>query len=141
MTAAAPIFEVRGSIPLGLYLGLPAAKTYVLSVLGSIIPIIPILFGLNYLTDHLRKIPMFDRFFSWLFERTRAKSKLIERFETIGLLLFVAVPLPGTGVWTGCVGAYLFGLSYIEGFVAAAGGTAIAAALVLAASLGIIHII
>jgi uncharacterized membrane protein len=138
--AATPIFEVRGSIPLGLYFGLSPLKTYVLSVIGSILPILPILLGLNYLTEWLRKIPAFDRFFVWLFARTRAKSKLVERFETIGLMLFVAVPLPGTGVWTGCVAAYLFGLSYFEGFIACSLGTMIAGGLVMAASLGLISL-
>ena len=141
LLAATPVVEVRGSIPLGLYFGLDPLKTYLLSIAGSILPILPVLLGLNYLTAWLRKIPTLDKFFVWLFARTRAKSKLVERFETIGLMLFVAVPLPGTGVWTGCVAAYLFGLSYFEGFVACALGTMIAAGVVLAASLGFISLI
>jgi uncharacterized membrane protein len=140
LTAMAPVFEVRGAIPLGLYFGLPALKVFFLSVIGSILPILPVFFGLNILTDHLRKIPAFDKFISWLFDRTRAKSDLIKKFEAVGLMLFVAVPLPGTGIWTGCVAAYLFGLSYFESFFACALGTTIAAGLVLAASLGIINL-
>jgi len=138
--AATPLFEVRGSIPLGLYLGLTPLKIYLLSIIGSILPIFPVLLGLDYLTVWLRKIPLFDKFFAWLFARTRAKSKLVERFETLGLMLFVAVPLPGTGVWTGCVAAYLFGLSYFESFIACALGTLIAGGLVLTASLGLINL-
>jgi len=141
LLAATPVVEVRGSIPLGLYFGLDPLKTYLLSIAGSILPILPVLLGLNYLTTWMRKIPAFDKFFAWLFARTRAKSKLVERFETVGLMLFVAVPLPGTGIWTGCVAAYLFGLSYFEGFIACALGTMIAAGVVLAASLGFISLI
>jgi uncharacterized membrane protein len=140
LAAAAPVFEVRGSIPLGLYFGLAPIKVFILSIVGSILPIFPILFGLNYFTKHLRKVPSFDRLINWLFERTRAKSDLIKKFEAVGLMLFVAVPLPGTGIWTGCVAAYLFGLSYLEGFLACAVGTAIAAVIVMAVSLGVINI-
>jgi uncharacterized membrane protein len=140
LAAAAPVLEVRGSIPLGLYFGLTPAKTFILSVIGSIIPILPVLFGLNYLTGHLRKVPAFDKLITKLFERTRAKSDLIKKFEAVGLMLFVAVPLPGTGIWTGCVAAYLFGLSYLEGFLACAVGTAVAAVIVMAVSLGVINI-
>ena len=140
LTAATPIFEVRGSIPLGLYLGLSPLKTFILSLVGSILPILPVLFGLNYLTVHLRKIPAMDRFFNWLFARTRAKGELVQRLETLGLFLFVAVPLPGTGAWTGCAAAYIFGLSYFNGFIACALGTTAAAVLVMAASLGVIRL-
>jgi len=140
LAAATPVLEVRGSIPLGLYFGIPAAKVFWLSVIGSVLPILPILFGLNYLTVHLRKIPAMDRFFEWLFTRTRAKGELVQRLETLGLFLFVAVPLPGTGAWTGCAAAYIFGLSYFNGFIACALGTTAAAVLVMAASLGVIRL-
>lgn len=137
--AATPVIEVRGSVPLGLFYGLPPLKVYLLSVLGSILPIIPVLLILRYLTELLRKTPVMDRFFLWLFTRTRAKSRLVEDFETLGLMLFVSIPLPGTGVWTGCIAAYLFGLSYGKTLLACILGTAIAAGVVLTASLGIIR--
>ena len=81
-----------------------------------------------------------DRFFSWLFERTRKKGKVIEDLETLGLMIFVAIPLPGTGVWTGCLGGYLFGLSYFKTFIACFAGTAIASLIMLLGSLGVIKI-
>jgi uncharacterized membrane protein len=140
LAAATPIIEVRGSIPLGLYLGLSPATTFTLSIIGSFIPAMPLLWFLKFLTDKLRKIEVFDRFFSWLFARTSAKSKLIEEYETAGLALFIGVPLPGTGVWTGVVGAYLFGLSWSNTAIASLSGTAIASSLVLAASLGFIKL-
>ncbi len=140
ITAASPIIEVRGSVPLGiLQFGLPPFKNFLISVVGSLVPIFPILWILNFLTDGLRKIKIFDRFFEWLFTRTRAKSKLIEKYETLGLALFVSIPLPGTGVWTGCVAAYLFGLPWSNTILAATIGTSIAAAILTLASLGIIN--
>lgn len=136
--AAIPIFEVRGSVPLGiLYYHLSTSTVIVLSIIGSILPVFPLLWFLNTLTEKLRKIEIFDKFFAWLFAHTRAKSKLIEDLELVGLALFIAVPLPGTGVWTGTIAAYLLGLPWIPTFLAATIGTAIASFLVAAASLGI----
>ncbi|KPJ66735.1 hypothetical protein AMJ44_07950 [candidate division WOR-1 bacterium DG_54_3] len=140
ITAAAPIIEVRGSVPLGiLYFGLTPSRVILLSILGSILPIIPILWFLNTLTQKLRKIEVFDKFFEWLFHRTRTKSKIIEEFELVGLTIFVAIPFPGTGVWTGCVAAYLLGLPRIPTFICATIGTTIASCIMWAASAGIIN--
>lgn len=142
ITAAVPIFEVRASVPLGIIAYyLPPTTTLVLSIVGSVLPVFPLLWFLTYLTNHLRKISFFDRFFSWLFSHTRAKSKLIEDLELVGLALFIAIPLPGTGVWTGTIAAYLLGLRWIPTFIAAIVGTTIASLLLLSASLGIINFI
>lgn len=137
IAAATPVIEVRGSVPLGFLLGLPPLKIFALSVIGSFVPAMPLFWFLNFATKRLRKYPACDRFFEWLFSRTRARSALIERYETIGLTLFVAVPLPGTGVWTGIVAAYLFGLSWTEMTAASLLGTTLAALALTLAGLGI----
>lgn len=136
LAAATPIVEVRGAVPLGLiYYHLPALTVILLSVVGSLLPVIPLLWILNNLTEHFRKIPVGDRFFSWLFTRTRSRSKLIEDLELVGLTLFIAIPFPGTGVWTGTIAAYLLGLRWLPTFACAAIGTLIAT-LVLAIGSG-----
>ena len=138
--SATPVLEVRGAVPIALlYFKLPVATTLLLCILGSILPVFPILWFLNTLTERLRKIKLFDKFFEWLFHRTRSKSKIIEEFELVGLTLFVAIPFPGTGVWTGCVAAYLLGLPWIPTFICATIGTTIASLLMWAASAGIIN--
>ncbi len=140
--AAIPVFEVRASVPLGIAVyHLPVVTTVILSIIGSVLPVFPLLWILNNLTEHLRKIPSFDKFFEWLFNRTRSKSKLIEDLELVGLTLFIAVPLPGTGVWTGTIAAYLLGLRWIPTFFAGLVGTAIASIVVAAATLGVINFI
>lgn len=142
LLAATPVIEVRGSIPLGLFAyHLPANTVLILSIIGSALPCLPVLWFLKNMTVHLEKNPKFAKFFEWLFARTRAKSKLIEDLELIGLTLFVAVPLPGTGVWTGTVAAYLLDLPWLPTLICATIGTAIASFLVWAASLGIINFI
>ena len=140
--AATPVFEVRGSIPLGIGVyHLSPLSTVIISIVGSVLPVFPFLWFLKTVVVHLRKLPVFDRFFEWLFARTRAKSKLIQDLQLVGLTLFIAVPLPGTGVWTGIIAAYLFGLRWIPTFIAATIGTTIASLLVLAATLGVIKFI
>jgi uncharacterized membrane protein len=141
ISAAVPISEVRGAIPLGLYLGLPFLKVILLSILGNIIPIIPTLFLLNPLSERLRRFSIFKKFFDWLFERTKKKADLIQRYEAIGLMLFVGVPLPMTGAWTGCVAASLFKIKFRYAFPAIVGGVIIAAVIVgILCQLGILAI-
>ncbi len=139
--AATPVIEVRGSVPFGiLSLGLPALKVVLISIVGSVLPVIPLLWFLNFATKKLRHIKFFDNFFEWLFARTRAKSKVIEEFELAGLTLFVAIPFPGTGVWTGTIAAYLMGLPWLPTFVCATIGTTIASLVLWAASAGLVNL-
>jgi len=137
--AAIPVLEVRASVPLGIIAyHLNPATVIVLSIIGSVLPVFPLLWCLKNLTVKLREKPAFDKFFDWLFKRTRAKSALIKDLELVGLALFIGVPLPGTGVWTGTIAAYLLDLPWIPTFIAATVGTALASAIMWAASMGII---
>ncbi|MGB2599492.1 MAG: small multi-drug export protein [Candidatus Omnitrophota bacterium] len=133
--AALPISELRGAIPLALAMGFSPLKAYALSFAGNLIPIIPLLFFLQPIADRLRHIKIFERFFDWLFERTRRKATLIERFEALGLILFVAIPLPVTGAWTGCVAATLFKIRFRYALAAIICGVAIAGLVVMGLSL------
>ena len=140
LMAATPVIEVRGAVPIGiLTFGLDPLRVVLLAIVGSIVPIIPILWFLKTLTQRLRKIDLFDKFFEWLFNRTRSKSKIIAEYELVGLTLFVAIPFPGTGVWTGCIAAYLMGLPMLPTFICATIGTTIASLILWAASAGIIN--
>ena len=132
---AMPISELRGAIPLALALDFPPLKAYVLAVFGNLLPIIPLLFLLQPISNKLRRIKFFEKFFNWLFERTRRKAGLIEKFEALGLILFVAVPLPVTGAWTGCVAATLFKIRFRYALAAVILGVLIAGLVVLGLSL------
>jgi uncharacterized membrane protein len=140
--AALPIIEVRGSIPLGLfYFKMDTLSVLLISLIGGVLPVFPILWFLENLTTGLRKLNAFDRFFAWLFEHTRAKSGLIEKFELVGLTIFMALPIPGTGIWTGCVAAYLLEVPWLPTFICALIATAIASVLVWLASVGLVKLI
>ncbi|MBU1356293.1 MAG: small multi-drug export protein [Candidatus Edwardsbacteria bacterium] len=131
--AMLPIFELRGAIPVAYQLlGIPIIPAVILSVFGNLIPVIPILLFLGPVSSWLRKVPLFDRFFGWLFSRTRSRSDLVKKYEMVGLMLFVAVPLPVTGAWTGAVAAFLFGIKFWPSLLFISLGVLIAAAIVTA---------
>ncbi len=108
-----PIVELRGAIPVGIVsFQLSWWSAYCWAVLGNLIPVIPLLLFLGMLSRSMSRVKGFSKFFSWLFERTRRRSKIVEQYESLGLMLFVAIPLPVTGAWTGSVAAFLFGISF-----------------------------
>jgi len=113
LTSMIPIVELRGALPLAINLfHIPWHKAFLISFIGNILPVPFILLFLKPITDLLCKIELFKRFFDWLFSRTRKKSAIIEKYEELGLLIFVAIPLPGTGAWTGALLAYLMALDF-----------------------------
>ncbi|MGB9720578.1 MAG: COG2426 family protein [bacterium] len=113
LTSMIPVVELRGALPLAInLLHIPWYKAFLISFIGNILPVPFILLFLKPITELLCKISIFNRFFSWLFSRTRKKSAVIEKYEELGLLIFVAIPLPGTGAWTGALIAYLMALEF-----------------------------
>lgn len=111
LVATLPIFELRGAIPAGYALGMTNAwQIYGLAVLGNFLPVLPIMLLLGPAERRLRRFRTMDRFLTWLFKRTVSRSAVIKRYEGLGLILFVAVPAPMTGAWTGSIAAYLFKL-------------------------------
>ncbi|PIE76581.1 ligand-binding protein SH3 [bacterium DOLJORAL78_65_58] len=111
VVAMLPVFELRGAIPAGYAMGMnQPLLIYLLAVAGNFVPVLPIILGLGPAERLLRRYPFWDRFFNWLFKRTVARSDVIKKYESLGLILFVAIPLPMTGAWTGSIAAYLFKL-------------------------------
>jgi uncharacterized membrane protein len=107
ITAALPVAELRAAIPLAYSLGMSPAKAYVLSVLGNMLPIPFLLLALWRYEKQLRTLPLIGRIIEWAVSRTMSKTDQIRRYGTIGLAIFVAIPLPSTGAWTAAIGAFL----------------------------------
>lgn len=134
--AALPVSELRGAIPLALLtLKVPFLKVFFLSILGNLLPVIPLLLFLEPVSEKLRHFRPWRSFFDRLFERTRRKASLVEKYEAIGLALFVAIPLPVTGAWTGCIAASLFKIRFRHAFLAICVGVVCAAVIVSALTL------
>ena len=139
IVGALPISELRGAIPLALYYGMSLSKAFWLSVLGNTIFIVPALFLFEPISSRLRRLKFWSRFFDWLFERTKKNADTIQKYEALGLAIFVAIPLPMTGAWSGVVAASLFKIRFRYAFIAIAAGVICAGLIVLTlCALGII---
>lgn len=144
LIAMLPVGELRASIPiaLGIY-HLNIFSAYFFSVLGNIIPIIFLLWLLGPASGYLiERFSWAKRFFEWLFTRTRHKfSKNYVLWGEIALVIFVAVPLPMTGGWTGAIAAFIFGIPKIKSLFLISLGIALAGILVVLATTGVIALI
>ena len=113
LIAMIPIFELRGAIPIGiLEYKLSPWEVFPIAIAGNMIPIFLILLFFDFVTKIFFRVPILKKLLEAIFHRTRKKGELIEKYEEIGLMLFVAIPLPVTGAWTGSLAAYLFGLQF-----------------------------
>lgn len=130
IVGALPISELRGAIPLALSFGMPLVKAFWLSVLGNSIFVAPALFLFAPVSNRLRKFKLWSGFFDWIFERTKRKANIIEKYEALGLAIFVAVPLPMTGAWSGVIAASLFKIRFRYAFLAIITGVIVAGLIV-----------
>eukprot|EP01018_Ginkgo_biloba_P011211 Gb_02066 [translate_table: standard] len=113
--ATLPVLELRGAIPVGYWMQLEPLKISILSILGNMVPVPFILLYLKRVASFLgKRIPGASTFLDRLFERTRKKAGPIEEFQWLGLMLFVAVPFPGTGAWTGAIAAAILDMPFWE---------------------------
>lgn len=115
--AMLPIIELRGAIPLGRGLGMDYKKSFLISFLGSSLPAIPIILLIGFVFILLRKMKFFDKLITKITERTLAKREQIDKYGYLGLFLFVAIPLPGTGVWTGSLISHLLRMNKIKSII------------------------
>ncbi len=127
-----PFIELRGSIPAAKLWGADLRTTFLWAILGNMIPIPFILLFLGPFSDWLRRhSKVMDRFFTRLFARTRRKhSRSFERWRDLALCFFVAIPLPGTGGWSGALAAFVFGVPFWRALAAIFAGVLIAGVVV-----------
>ena len=98
-----PIIELRGAIPLGAGLGLPWWQSFLISIVGNMLPVPFILLFIKAILGWMSRcrVRIFNKFANWLYGKVNKKRAKVERYAFWGLFLFVAIPLPGTGAWTG----------------------------------------
>jgi len=134
-----PIVELRGAVPVGAGLGVPPVACYIAAVLGNILPVPFIILFISKILDYLRpKSKFIDRFMQKRIEMTMGKyEKLKHRSEFFILLVFVAIPLPGTGAWTGALLASLVDMKLKKAFPAILLGVVLAGIVLVTVSYGI----
>ncbi|MDD1673448.1 MAG: small multi-drug export protein [Methanomicrobiales archaeon] len=142
LLGATPFFEARYAIPFAVLQGFSPGEAFLYGMIGNLLPVIPLLLFLDPVSRALSgHSSLFRRFFDWLFTRTRHHGASFERWGTLALFLFVAVPLPTTGAWSGCAAAFVFGIRFPPALLAIAAGTVVAALITTLPLLGITAIL
>jgi uncharacterized membrane protein len=135
LATIAPISELRGGIPLGISLGLDPLFTFFVAIIANTLIFFPVFFALRLFYDKLLfRIPLFNKYLDNL--RKRGEPK-VEKYGFWGLILFVAIPLPVTGAYTGTILAWLLGMDWRKAFPAVGLGVIVAGVVVLLITLGI----
>jgi len=137
LVSAMPFSELRGGIPLGIYYGFDPVKAFLIAVIGNLIPIPFLLLFLERLRNFASRWWLTAKLYKMVERRTERKRKLIDKYGYLGLTMFVAVPLPVTGAWTGSLLAFLLKLNPLKAFVFIAMGVIIAGIVVLSTTLGV----
>ncbi len=107
-----PIVELRGAIPVGATLGLDTFSTFVYAVIGNCLPVPFIILLARPLVAYLKKTRILGWFARWMERKTEKNRDKIMKRSALGLFLFVAIPLPGTGAWTGAICAALLDMRF-----------------------------
>lgn len=136
-----PVVELRGGIPFGVGVGLPMHLAVLASVIGNMLPVpFLILFTRRVFQWLRRHIPFLDGTITKLEKRAESKRELVYRYKFWGLLILVAIPLPGTGAWTGALVAAVMNMRIKYALPAIFCGVVIAAVIVSLLTMGIISL-
>lgn len=133
-----PLIELRGGILVAAVLGIPTWRAVVFCIIGNVIPIPFILLFIRQIFIWLRPTKLFGPIVQKLEARAMNKSDSIKKMEFIGLLLFVGIPLPGTGAWTGALIAALLEIDIKKASLSIFCGILIAAAIMTLISYGVL---
>ncbi len=133
-----PILELRGGLIAATLLGLNPVTSFIICFIGNILPIPFILYFITPLFDRLKKTKHLSKLVNKLEQKANNKKESIEKSEFIGLLLFVGIPLPGTGAWTGTLIASMINMNKKKAFIAATLGVILAGIIMMIVSYGLI---
>lgn len=136
-----PLIELRGAIPIGVGMGLDPLAVYVIAVIGNMIPVPFIyLFARTFLTWGKDK-PLIGKFCMYCLEKGEKGGKKLQekagRGLVVALLLFVGIPLPGTGAWTGTLAGSILDMKFKDVLIACMGGVLLAGIIMWLASMGV----
>lgn len=135
-----PILELRGGLIAATLLGLDPIPSYIISIIGNILPVPFILLFINKILAAMRKskVKFFNKIVTWLDGKVEKHKSQIEKYGYLGLVLFVGIPLPGTGAWTGCLIASVLELDRKKSFLATLLGIFVASIIMMLVSFGIL---
>ena len=133
-----PILELRGGLIAAALLGLDPIPSYIISIIGNLLPIPFILLLINKVLDWMRKSKHFSKIANWLDSKVEKHKGQIEKYGYLGIVLFVGIPLPGTGAWTGSLIASVLEMDKKKTFLAVLLGVFLASIIMMVLSFGIL---
>ena len=133
-----PILELRGGLLAASLLGLKPIPSYIISVVGNLLPIPFILLLINKILNWMRNSKHFKGIAEWLDKKVEKHKGQIEKFGYLGIVLFVGIPLPGTGAWTGSLIASVLDMDRKKTFLAVLVGVFLASVIMMIVSFGIV---
>jgi len=137
-----PVVELRGGLPAGVAMGLPIPVAFAASLVGNMIPVPFIIIFIQRVFIWLRRHwPKMDSFITKLEAKAHLKGEKVQKYGPIALLLFVGIPLPGTGAWTGSLIAALLELKPKSAIPCIFLGVLLAAGIMTALTFGVIHVV
>lgn len=136
-----PILELRGGLLAASLLGLDPLPSYIITMIGNLIPIPFILWFITKILDWMRGTKHLSKFANWLDKKVDKHKSSIEKYGFFGLILFVGVPLPGTGAWTGSLIASVLDMDKKKSFIAITIGVVMASIIMMLISFGLLRAI
>ena len=136
-----PVLELRGAIPAGIAAGLSPMAAFAVSVVGNMVPVPFIILLIRQIFLLLKKNAFLCGVIEKLEAKAHLKGKVVRKYGALGLLILVAIPLPGTGAWTGALVAALLNMSLRRALPTIFFGVVIAGAITIAVTCGVIHIV
>ena len=135
-----PILELRGGLLAAALLGLDPIPSYIISIIGNVLPVPFILLLINKVLNWMRnsKVEFFKKIANWLDEKVEKHKGQIEKFGYVGIIIFVGIPLPGTGAWTGSLIASVLEMDRKKTFLAVLAGVFMASVIMMFLSFGIV---
>lgn len=133
-----PVLELRAGLPFGVALGLPPWKALIASILGNLIPLPFIVVYIRRIFQWLRKVfPRLDGLICRLEDKAHLKGRRVNQYKYLGLMIFVAIPLPGTGGWTGALAAAFLDMPIRKAMPSLIAGVCIAGVIVCSITYGV----
>ena len=136
-----PVIELRGALPFGVGLGLDPWVALVVSILGNMVPVPFIILFIRYILDWMKRFEKFRKIAEKLESKAKKHEGKIEKYEALGLFFLVAIPLPGTGAWTGSLVAALFDIRLKTAIPVIFAGVAAAGIVVFLITFGVVSIV
>lgn len=137
LIAAVPVIELRGAIPYGVAMGLSPNIAFWAAILGNMLPVPIIILFVRGVFDFLRNWPFWEEKIIYLERKAHLKGRAVRKYRVLGLMLLVAIPLPGTGAWTGALVASLLEIRMRTALPTIFAGLMLAGSIILTITYGV----